>query len=177
MVLLLLGYGLAAMSCPSGFLTQIWATVNVQYIRCCTELAPGNLTCAVGFSGNTATDFISSCSQMFAGLGGGSGLCNCGAYCTGNITSPGVCTGECLCSTHYCCAIPGVPCNTSSPLYDWTVPPRPTNAPTPAPPTQPVAPTSSPTVAVWVRVPTGGASNLVPWALLVALFVLYTCTL
>ena len=177
-LLLLLGDAQAQMNCPSGFLTQIWGTVNAQYIRCCTELAPGNLTCAKPWVGNTATDYVVTCADMFAAMAAGSGLCNCGAYCTGTVILPGNCTGSCLCTTYYCCAAPNMPCNVSSPSFNWRVPPSPLGLPPPSPPTAPPRPTAAPTNLVYQRLsPTSDAGRSVSslFAVLAAVFLFYAC--
>ncbi len=113
----------------------------------------------------------------------GAGLCNCGAYCTGNITpGGGPCTGNCLCTTYYCCVL-GTPCNASAPISDWRITAPPTEAPTPAPPTVPPAPTPQPTAplayvalpAGWLRPTSAASRSSLSWLTALSVFVLYLC--
>lgn len=126
---------IAQMSCPPGYVAQYSAIFPQSAVRCCNNLAPGNLTCLTSYVSDTPNDYLVYCSQMFPVPA--VSLCLCGQLCTGTVEATGTCNGTCLCSG-VCCDL-GAPCAPSAaPTSAAPTSHAPTATPTPAPSGAPV---------------------------------------
>lgn len=165
----------AAMTCPDGYVTQYGPTAaGGTAVRCCNNLAPGNLTCTTTYTVDMPGDYLVYCTDLFPTPSGQT--CHCGRDCSGTVMPDKTCNGTCLCTTIYCCSIPGIPCNFSSPSASATIAPEP-SAPIldqigagvrpPSPPTPPPPPTRAPVAPTpWVIL-RNGAASITPYSPLV----------
>jgi hypothetical protein len=158
---LLCGHGRTQMTCPSGYVAQYGPTAaGGTAVRCCNNLAPGGLTCTTTYTVDKPGDYLVYCTDLFPTPD--NRTCHCGRDCSGTVMPDKTCNGTCLCTTIYCCSIPGIPCNHSSPLSNWKYPPSPLDnvgSTYTGPTLAPRPPTPPPTTQVYARLPTSGATN------------------